>query len=91
MAELSVEAKVVCGAFWGIMGMTEVSFERPHIITKKARKGLDDLVTAGLLTVEKFNQHSAKLVWKPTGKMKTNKPKVSHEYIKANTFPITSE
>ncbi len=89
--ELSTEAKVIIGAFWGIMPTSELSFARPHIIHPRARQGLDELVKTGMLTVEKFNKYSDKLVWKPTDKMKTNKPKVSKAFIKANSFPITTE
>jgi len=88
--ELSTEAKVVYGAQFSF-GLTELSFNRPHIIHPRMRRGLDDLVAAGLLTMEKFNEHSAKLLWKPTEKLKANRPTVSMKFIKANSFPITTE
>lgn len=90
--ELSVEAKVVAGVYWGVGGpFTEISFDRPWIIHPRMRKGLDELVDAGLLTVEKFNNVSDKLVWKPTPKMKTHGPKVTLAFIKAHSFPVTDE
>lgn len=92
MSDLSTEAKVVGATWWGgPMMLTELSFDRPWIIHPKTRKGLDDLVAAGLLTVEKFNRVSDKLVWKPTDKMKTSPPKASLAFLKANSFPVTTE
>lgn len=88
---LSVEAKVVCGAFWGIMLTTELGFERPWIIHERTRKGLDELVAAGYLTVEKFNQYSDKLIWKTTDKLRAELPRVSMKFMKENSFPVTTE
>ena len=90
--ELSTEAKVVAGTFWGIMPTDELSFNRPHIIHPKTRKGLDDLVEAGLLTMEPLNDYkNPPLVWKPTDKMKTDKPDTPLAFIKAHGFPVTTE
>lgn len=89
--ELSIEARVVIGAFWGVMPTDELSFQRPHIIHPRTRKGLDELVEAGMLTVERFNKHSDTLVWKPTDKMKTDKPELDMEFLKENSFPVTTE
>ncbi len=91
MTELSTEAKVMAFSFWGIISHSELSFARPHIITPQARKGLDDLVEAGLLTVERFNKYTDKLVWKPTDKMKTDKPKVSMAFAEKHSFRLTDE
>ena len=89
--ELSTEALVVCGAFWGVLPTSELSFERPHVIHPRTRKGLDDLVAAGFLTVERFNNISDKLVWKPTERMKSERPKVSRAFMKDNSFPVTTD
>lgn len=88
--DLSTEAKVIIGAMFPFGSKTEVSFARPHIMTPQCRKGFDDLVEAGYLTVEKFNRFTDKLVWKPTEKMK-DKPKISNKFIKDNTFFLTTE
>ena len=84
---------MVAGCFWGMMmPRTELSFDRPWIIHPRTRKGLDELVEAGLLTVEKFdNPHSDKLIWKPTPRMGTEGPKPSMAFMQANSFSITTE
>ena len=91
MSDLSIEAQGMIGAFWMFSNQTEVTFQRPHILTKRARKGLDELVEAGFLTVRKFNRFSDALVWEPTDKMKTDKPRVSIKFLKENSFVITDE
>lgn len=89
---LSVEAKVLIGCYWSLLMTEEIKFQRPHIISKRARKGFDELVEKGFLTVEKFNNHSPALVWKPTEKMYSDqKPKVSRQFIIDNNFPLTTE
>lgn len=89
MAEnLSTEAKVVSGTFWGVIPVTELTFQRPHIIHPSARKGLNDLTAAGLLVFE--DRHGI-AIWRPTERMKASPPKVSQEFIKRNSFPITTE
>jgi hypothetical protein len=91
---LSTEAKTMVGAFWSIMRITELCFERPWIITPQARKGLDDLTAAGYLKAEQVNPRygdKSPMVWKPTGKMKAEKPRVSLAFVEANSFPITDE
>ncbi len=63
MTELSIEAKCMAGSiFSSILTTSELSFDRPWIIHPRARKGLDDLVATGLLTMTKWNQASDKLV-----------------------------
>lgn len=89
MVEFSIEAQVVAGAFWG--ALTEVSFKRPHIIHERARKGLDELVAAGLLTMRPRNDRSAELVWTATPRMKKEGPKPTMAFLKANAFPITTD
>jgi len=79
------------GGFWKFSSKMELTFHRPHIITDQARKGLDDLVQAGFLTVDRLNHISDALVWTPTQKMADEKPKVSMKFIEENTFPITTE
>ena len=90
---LSKEAKVCVGAWWSVMMTGELKFQRPHIIHPRTRKGLDELVDKGFLTVEKFNDISDALVWKPTDKMrdKSQRPKVSMDFVKEHGFPITTE
>ena len=91
MNNLSIEARVV-GTLFGMRGaLTELSFDRPWIIHPRARKGLDELVEAGLLTVEPFNSVSEKLVWRPTPRMRDDGPRESFEFLKANSFPMTRE
>jgi len=89
MAELSTEAKAVCGAFWGPMLTEKLTFQRPHILTQKARKGLDELTEAGFLTVE--DEPGGGLTWRPTDKMRSERPRVSMAFARANKFPITTE
>ena len=92
MTDFSIEAQVVAGAFWGrLMPCTALSFERPWIIHPKTRKGLDELVEAGLLTMERFNKISDKLIWKPTSRMEAEGPKPSIAFMKGNGFPVTTE
>lgn len=92
MDDLSIEAKVCVGCWWNVMMVTELSFQRPWIITPRTRKGLDELVAKGYLTVEKFNKYNDKLVWKPTDKLRNEKPRVSREFMEQHgTFPITDE
>jgi len=91
MSDLSIEAKAMIGAFWTLLPLNELSFDRPWIIHPRSRKGLDELVDKGFLTVEKFNDHSERLVWKPTDKMGTDKPKVSLKFLKENSFPLTEQ
>ena len=88
---LSIEAKVVCGGFWGIIRKNEVSFARPWVIHPRMRKGLDELVDAGYLTVKKPNNISDTLVWRYTDKLLEEKPRVSMGFIEANNFPSTTE
>lgn len=89
---LSPEAKTLVGAWWGVMMTTEVTFQRPWIIHPQARKGLDELVAAGYLSCEPLNQcENPPMGWKPTEKLKTEQPKVSRDFMKANSFPITDE
>lgn len=89
---LSVEAKVLTGAWWGIMMTGEVTFDRPWIIHPSTRKGLNELVAAGYLTAAPLNRYKdCPWVWKPTDKMKAERPQVSMAFMKANGFPITDE
>lgn len=91
--ELSTEAKVVAGVHWGLLMTAQLSFARPHVIHPQMRAGLDELVEKGYLTVEKFNEISDKMVWKPTAKMYDEKPgrNVSMAFVEANSFPVTTE
>lgn len=92
MTDFSVEARVVSGVYWhGSMFLEELSFERPWIIHPRLRRGLDELVEAGLLTIEKSNEVPGKLVWRPTDRMKSEGPKASLALIKANGFLVTIE
>ena len=92
MKKLSTEAQVVSGTWWGTMHTDMLSFERPHIIHPSTRKGLDDLVKAGLLIMTPRNDSKdPPLDWKPTHKMKTDRPKVSLDFIKEHGFPVTTE
>lgn len=93
MTKLSVEARIIAGTLWtGYMSHTELSFRRPHIIHPKTRKGLDELVEAGLLTMEKPDDHLDTLSWKPTPLMVTDGPKrPSEAFMKRHTFPLTTE
>lgn len=96
MSDLSIEAKVICGTWWGVIGNSEVVFQRPWIIHPRTRKGLDELVEKGFLTVE---QQSAALVWKPTAKMHIERPAREialttagfSAFMRENSFPITDE
>ena len=89
---LSVEAKVLIGAFWGVMMTDKVQFDRPWIIHPRTRKGLDELVAGGYLTVETLNDHlDSPMLWRPTAKMVSSRPRVSRGFIEANTFPFTDE
>lgn len=88
MEKLSIEAKVMLGGFFGIMITDELYFKRPHIMTEKSRKGLDELVEQGWLTVDKKRDG---LVWKPTDKLKKERPQVSLEFIKEHNFKLTTE
>lgn len=87
---LSVEAKCMSHMFCAPMGLSELSFERPHIIDPQARKGLDELVDGGFLTKEKFNKYSDKLVWKPTDKINDLK-RVSMKFLEEHSFSMTTE
>jgi len=91
MSDLSVEAQVVIGGFFSILITTELSFKRPWVIHPKMRKGLDDLVDAGYLTVEKFNKHSGTMIWRPTEKLKSENPKVSRAFMEQHSFPVMDE
>lgn len=90
---LSVEAKVVAGCWWGVMMTDKVGFDRPWTIHPQTRKGLDDLAAAGYLTCEPRNRYpNCPLDWKPTDKMRTERPRVSQAFLKEHsTFPITDE
>ena len=70
MKELSIIAQVVYAGHWMMMPVMEMTFQRPWVIGVEMRKGLDELVEAGYLSVEKFdNKYSDAMVWKPTQKM----------------------
>lgn len=86
--EFSTEEKCVIGCWWNIMMTTEVTFQRPHIIHPRMRKGLDELTDKGLLAFE--DRHGI-AIWTPTDKMKTHKPRVSQKFLEENSFPITTE
>lgn len=89
---LITEAKVLVGAWWGILPSSEVTFQRPHVIHPRTRQGLDALVAAGYLTVEPLNRHKdSPLTWKPTAKLRSERPKVSRAFMEQNTFPIKIE
>lgn len=89
---LSTEAKVMIGSMWSIIAAAQVRFDRPHIIHPRARKGLDDLVEAGYLTVETLNKmDGSPWIWKPTDKLKAERPRVPIDFIETNSFPITQE
>lgn len=89
--DLSIEAKVVIGGFFSILMTTELSFKRPWVIHPRTRKGLDELVDNGYLTVEKFNKYADTLVWKPTDKMLKERPKISRKFMEENSFPVMDE
>lgn len=90
--DLSIEAKVMAGTFWGPIYLTTLSFERPWILHPSARKGLDDLVEAGFLGMEPRNDlKDCPIDWQPTLKMKMENPKVSQAFIIKNSFPLTTE
>lgn len=89
MSDLSAEAQVMAFMFGGIMPMDKMQFDRPWAIHSRARKGLDELVDAGLLTVEPLNHYKdCPLIWKPTDAMKDHKH-CSREFLEANSFPMT--
>lgn len=88
--DLSTEANVIYGGLYQMIPKNEVTFQRPHIMTEQARKGFDDLVEAGYLTVEPFNKYGA-LTWRPTAKLHKERFEVSRDYIKQHNFKLTSE
>ena len=92
--ELSTEAKVVAGTFWGRMYLTTLSFDRPWALTTQTRKGLDELVEAGFLTMTPRNNiKDCPLDWEPTDKMKSERPgkNVSYDFICKNSFSMTTD
>ena len=93
MVKLSNEARVLAATFWrGYLSHTNLSFVDPSIIHPKTRKGLNDLVKAGLLTFDKPNENQAKLVWTPTPKMATDGPKLpTWAFMQKHTFPLTKD
>ncbi len=89
--ELSIEAKCVAGSIFCAVPTDELSFERPWIIHPRTRKGLDDLVAAGLLIMRTWNPYSAKVLWTQTDKLRENPLNISMAFLKANSFPLTTE
>lgn len=64
---LSDRAKAVCGAWFGMMlpGKGDVTFQlREGRPSAEAQDGLDELVRAGVISVEAFNQYGG-LVYRP--------------------------
>lgn len=90
MFDLSIEAKVVAGTWWGVMNTSEVSFQRTHIIHPRTRKGLDELTSKGYLTAD-FYDGGKRGVWRPTKKMKVHNPRIPVSFVKEHGFPITDE
>ena len=93
MADLSIEARVMFGAHWGGPMTMKVTYRRAWVIHPKARKGLDDLVTAGYLTVSKTNDGDG-LTWEPTSKVKTDRPDPPIDFdfmMKHGDFPMVDE
>lgn len=88
----STEALVLIGAHWGFFPKSKLSFNRPHAIHPKAKKGLDELVAKGFLTATPRNNiPGCPMDYEPTEKMKTDKPFVDFDFIKENGFPYTVE
>jgi len=87
------QAKVLVGAYWGPMMTDVLSFNRPWVISHSARKGLDALVAAGYLTMSPRNDHpKSPLEWRPTDKLRTEKPRISPAFMKEyGRFPMTDE
>lgn len=87
---LSPEAKVMIGAYWGVMIADKVQFDRPWAIHPTTRKALDELVAAGYLTMEPLNRYKdCPLLWKPTAKLREERPGVSQAFLKEHsTFPV---
>lgn len=89
---LSPEAKVCIGAWWNTLLTERLTFHRPWIMTPRTRKGLDELVRKGFLTVGNLNRYSEALVWKPTEKMIAQRPKISSAFMQEHgRHPITDE
>lgn len=95
---LSTDAKVVIGAFFGILITSELTFNRPWIIAPRMRAALDELNTAGYLTAEPLNQMKhPPMVWRPTEKLKNTdrqeRAAISRDedFMERNGFPITDE
>ena len=89
MEELSTEAKVLMGSIWSLPCYPSMEFKRPHIITEKMRKALDDLTECGFLSVEEDRLGGLK--WTPTEDMKKSKIKVSKKFVEEHNFPMTTE
>lgn len=90
MAELSTEAKIVVAALWKHTPTLELAFHRPWIITEKARKGLDELVSEKLLTVSDLDGFEGGLTWAPTEEMKSA-PKVDLVFLGEFGFDLVDE
>lgn len=90
--ELSIEARVAIGAWWDILLTDELRFERPWIITPETRKGLDELVTKGYLTVEGPTKRSPAIAWTPTDKMRNERPSITLKFMQQHgRRPVTDE
>ena len=89
---LSVEAKVLVGGWCGVRGatmITQIAFRWPETIHPRTRKGLDDLVAAGYLTVKSTENGS--VAWTPTALLVSERPRVPAAFLKSNHFPTTIE
>jgi len=93
ITELSIEAQVLYAGYWQMMKKNEVTFQRPWVISEKAKKGLDELVASDYLTCEKFdNPRSDAIVYKATEKMRDEKKWYSREFLEEHgRFNIIDE
>lgn len=88
---LSLEAKVVLGAFWEATVSRELRFEHPYTVDPRAQKGLDELVALGYMTVEDSSS-SNETVWSMTDKVFVDKPVgVSRGFLDEHAFPLMLE
>ena len=93
MSDLSVNARAMCATTFLCGAKSSVTFHMPSRIGPECKAALDELVEAGVITLERLNDISPALVYRGSSQALGIGRKFMHETRMADwpSFPITME